>query len=305
MKNLIFKKNNMNDFVIENNVLKKYIGKDRIVRIPDGVEIVGYKSFENCDWIRKVIFPDSVKKIGEYAFKGCEKLNVLKISPLLKDIWNMAFKGCKGLADKNGFVIVNGTLFDYFGNDEVVKVPDNVIKISDDTFEGYECIKKVILPEGLKWLGCNVFKNCKNLESINIPSYIMTWGNGAFRGCKKLADENGFVIDRNNKLIMYYGNDRIVRIPDGVTSIHFNAFDYCESMEFVVIPTSIKKIGEVCGIRDSTIICAEDSYAAEYAEEYGMAYIEIPEDEFQSGLTQEDIEEYIEQYQKEKEGLSL
>ena len=50
-------KNNRNDFVIENNVLKKYVGNDKIVRIPDGVKIVGYKSFKNCDWIRKVILP--------------------------------------------------------------------------------------------------------------------------------------------------------------------------------------------------------------------------------------------------------
>ncbi len=44
---------NLNDFVIENGVLKKYKGKDSEVTIPNGV-----------------------KKIGEWAFSGCKKLTI-------------------------------------------------------------------------------------------------------------------------------------------------------------------------------------------------------------------------------------
>ena len=98
-----------------------------------------------------------------------------------------------------------------------------------------------------------------------------------------------------------------VVIPNNYTSLSKDSFKNTNLMEIVVIPNSIKEIekGTFDDFEDLIIICAEDSYAAEYAEENDMAYIEIPEDEFQSSLTQEDIEEYIEQYQKEKEGLTL
>ena len=221
-------KNNRNDFVIENNVLKKYVGNDKIVRIPDGVKIVGYKSFKNCDWIRKVILPDSLNKIEEYAFSGCENLYDLKFSPLillpLIKIESRAFEGCKKLVDENGFVIVNNVLFNFFGNDEVVKVPDNVTLILDGVFEGCTWIKKAILPEGLKWFGSEVFKNCDNLESIYIPSNINIRGMDNFKGCKKLADENGFVIV-NNVLFDYFGNDEVVKVPDNVTIISYGVFE--------------------------------------------------------------------------------
>ncbi len=33
--------NNNNNFIIENNVLIKYVGKDKIVTIPDGIISIG------------------------------------------------------------------------------------------------------------------------------------------------------------------------------------------------------------------------------------------------------------------------
>ena len=138
-----------------------------------------------------------------------------------------------------------------------------------------------------------------------------------------------FVIE-DGVLLEYRGTDEIVIIPDSVKEIADCVFANFHSIESIIFPNSIKKIGDrVCYNCTSlksvlipnsaehiypsaffecdnlTIICAEDNYASRYAEENDMAYIEIPEDEFQVGLTQENIEKYIEKYQKEKEGLTL
>ena len=132
------KMSNLNDFVIEDGVLKKYSGNDTDVVIPDGVtEIYGSffgGAFKDCTTLTSITFPNSVTKIGECAFKGCTSLTSITIPEGVKVIGNEAFrccsslknviipesvneisstsfKECKTLADKNGFVIIKNTIF--------------------------------------------------------------------------------------------------------------------------------------------------------------------------------------------------
>ena len=93
------------DFVIENGVLKQYTGPGGDVVIPDGVTDIGNGAFKNCLSITSITWPGSVKSIAGNAFEGC-----------------------KGLADKDGFVIVNNILFDYLGPGGGVSVPESVKK---------------------------------------------------------------------------------------------------------------------------------------------------------------------------------
>ena len=58
----------INDFVIENGVLKKYNGSEQIVNIPDGVIAIGDSAFEGCLSLESVVIPDSVISIGDKAF---------------------------------------------------------------------------------------------------------------------------------------------------------------------------------------------------------------------------------------------
>jgi hypothetical protein len=53
---------NINDFVIEDGVLKKYIGSDSEVIIPDGVESVDGDVFTYCKSLTSLSLPDSVTK---------------------------------------------------------------------------------------------------------------------------------------------------------------------------------------------------------------------------------------------------
>ena len=164
---------------------------------------------------------------------------------------------------KNDFVVENGVLVKYIGNDEVVNVPDGIITVDEECFFELDCLKQVILPPSTQVIGKAAFARCKNLEMFSLQG--------------------------------------------GITTIEKYTFYACENLKHLFIPSSVNKIEEQAleECHKLTIICAEDSYAAEYAEENGIPYIEVPEDEFQAVLTQEDIEEYIEQYQKEKEGLTL
>ena len=61
---------NASDFIIENGVLKKYVGPGGDVVIPDGVASIGAKVFGTAKGVESVFLPDSVTAIGDRAFYG-------------------------------------------------------------------------------------------------------------------------------------------------------------------------------------------------------------------------------------------
>lgn len=64
-----------------------------------------------------------------------------------------------------------------------------------------------------------------------------------------------------------------VIIPDTVTKIGWFAFRECSALKTITIPNSVSSIGYSAFPQDSngfTIICASDSFAAKYADSYGI-----------------------------------
>ena len=51
---------NASDFVIENGVLKKYVGPGGDVVIPDNVKEIGYETFKGCKALSSVTFGSHV-----------------------------------------------------------------------------------------------------------------------------------------------------------------------------------------------------------------------------------------------------
>ena len=58
---------NASDFIIENGVLIKYVGKGGTVTVPDEVVKIGDNAFEKCSKLTEIILPDGLLEIGEHA----------------------------------------------------------------------------------------------------------------------------------------------------------------------------------------------------------------------------------------------
>lgn len=85
------------DFIIEKNVLKKYLGTDSHVLVPDNVTAIGDRAFKNQKKIITVTLPENITSIGHYAFSGCISLTSIEIPETVTIIGDYAFNGCKRL----------------------------------------------------------------------------------------------------------------------------------------------------------------------------------------------------------------
>lgn len=246
------------------------------VSIPEEITYIDSDTFASCRELKRVILPDNLKSVGPRAFENCRELAEINFPSTIDEVGIDAFKGCNKVTAparrnqetdprENGFVIINGVLSSYSGDDRVVRIPEGVTRINDGAFQKNSRISKVILPDSLTSIGSVAFYECYNLRDINISSKVTDIENNAFIDCRKLADENGFVIF-NNTLFGYYGDDDIVVIPEGVETIGScsfginnnifeevvlpetvdvikeNAFSCCRNMKSIAMPKSMKKI---------------------------------------------------------------
>ena len=87
----------LNEFEIEEGVLKKYNGLSSVVEIPDHVIVIGSKAFEDLREIKEVHLSESVEEIEDNAFSGCDNLKTVYLTESLKKIGSYAFSECSSL----------------------------------------------------------------------------------------------------------------------------------------------------------------------------------------------------------------
>lgn len=150
------------------------------------VVAIGAYAFHCCSSLTRVEMPDSVTKIECSAFESCRNLVNLVLPKSLKpDIH--AFRGCPGLADDNGYVIVNGELFNYYGEEINLTIPSTVESIAPFAFVKTKGITSVILPDTMRIIGAYTFSDCTNLTSVTIPDSVTYIYDEAFKRCDKIV----------------------------------------------------------------------------------------------------------------------
>ena len=74
---------------------------------------------------------------------------------------------------------------DYSDRSEGLIVPAGVTRIADEVFNDRRCVRKVVLPEGLREIGKKAFYECA-LDEINLPSTLEKIGEKAFSYAERL-----------------------------------------------------------------------------------------------------------------------
>ena len=215
---------------------------------------IGDFTFARRENLRSVTIPDSVTSIGEYAFEDCANLTSVAIPNSVTSIGTGAFRNCNKL--------------------ESVTIPESVTNIGEYAFDLCVNLTSVVIPDGVTSIGTGAFEFCKNVKSVTIPNSVTSIGDSAFSGCDSLASVA--IPDSVTSIEQYTfsscENLRSVTISESVTNIGYRAFGGCKNLTSVTIPDSVTNIDRnAFSDCPATIICGQDSYAAQYARENKIA----------------------------------
>ena len=148
--------------------------------------------------------------------------------------------------DKDNFIIdENGVLTGYKGYKTFVKIPDTVKTIGDNAFKNNDMIRNIYIPDSVTSIGVDAFYDCDQLTSVFIPDSVTSVGSSCFYSCNNLTyaklPQNMNVVSSH----MFYECKKLETVVFGmnVTEIGSYAFYNCSQLK-VDLPGNIEKIGD-------------------------------------------------------------
>ena len=137
---------NASDFIIENGILKKYVGPGGDVVVPEGVTEIGDEAFRGCNSLTGITVQEGVSSIGKRAFYNCSRLTDINLPASVKRIDDWAFNGCSslpGITLPKGIEIVGFSAFSDCSSLTSIVLPSDV-SLGNCLFDGCY-IKQIIV----------------------------------------------------------------------------------------------------------------------------------------------------------------
>lgn len=162
-------------------------------------------------------------------------------------------------------------LTSYLGTETIVEIPAEIEGYTiiglEGTFKENQHIEKVIIPDGIEFLGDETFSRCRKLYDIDLPDSIQRFGWNCFQysglktikipaSIEEIGGMNFFYCESLESVD--FGDSKIKKICNGAFSFCFNLksielpktleiidespFLHCDSLEEFIIPENLKKI---------------------------------------------------------------
>ncbi len=193
------------------------------VTLPDGLLSIGDEAFRGCG-LTALVLPDGVTALGASALRDCPSLREVHLSASLTTLGEFALRGCPALWDisipaentvfyeedgclikrdsgklivgvngatipKEGIYIIGEAAFEGRAYLEIVVVPESVRQIQDDAFRDCKGMTRFYFPTaGALRLGDRILSGCTGLTMLELSSNIQTIGENMFEGCTALED---------------------------------------------------------------------------------------------------------------------
>ena len=157
----------------------------------------------------------------------------------------------------SAFIIENGRLLSYTGEETKVYVPSHVNEIANGAFSQNKTITAVIIPAGVTKIESSAFTACANLAEISIseenPSYVSVngvvfseYGRTLYIYPSGKADSSYTIpayVDTVAAGAFTWNNYLTsVTLSEGVKTVRQDAFSYCDALASVYIPASVMVI---------------------------------------------------------------
>lgn len=244
------------------------------IDIPANVTSIGDNAFAGSG-LESIVIPANVEKIGSYAFWGCAHMTKAVLNNSPKTIAEGLFSqtAISSINIPSSVETIGSAAFHFCYSLASVTGGENVRSIGSYAFNYCKALTDIELSDSLQSIGGAAFNNCDSLQSIYIPAKVSYIANGGFygaqfAGCHSLSaidvDENnadyssidGILYNKEQTELMqcpagYTGtdSDSLATVPEGVTKIDANAFDYCLGLTRLSLPSTLTEVGNSAFIR--------------------------------------------------------
>ena len=142
--------------------------------VPYLVTAIGQDAFSLCTGLTSVVVPEGVTSIGSFAFYSCSSLTSVTLPTTLTEIRSQAFYGTALIADSSnwdsgGLLYINRYLIASRPEvDSVLVIRDSTLGLGAMSLYYNQCIRVVVLPESLRFIGGLAFADCANIDTIQL-----------------------------------------------------------------------------------------------------------------------------------------
>ena len=204
------------------------------VIIPESVSVLGNQVFYRCSKLISIELPDTITKLGVNLFNGCESLESVRLPSSLTSFPASIFRG------------TNLTSY---------TIPDKIETVDSDTFTDCKNLKIVYLNNNLTTIGNSMFYGCVNLNTLVIGRNVSAIQGIAFAMCGNLKNiiidennvnftvENGAIFNTDKSILVRYPSAISYNIPETVSEISSQCFQYSRVLTNIVIPNTVTIIG--------------------------------------------------------------
>ena len=209
-------------------------------------------TFYNCTSLESVHLPNSLTTIEDRTFYGCSGLRSIEIPTNITTIGYYAFYGCSGLTavhinDLSAWCKMNLSSYSnplhyahnlYINGEKLTKlvIPEDVININNEVFNGCSNLTSVELGKNVKSIGKYTFQFCTGLTSITIPENVKSIGSGAFEECNALTNitiNNSTTIINNFAFYKCPQIANIYLLCENPPKVYSNSFSYYTATLYV------------------------------------------------------------------------
>ena len=208
---------------------------EMVVTMGENVTTIGGSAFDGCDKLSSITLPEKLDTIFSYAFAS-SGLTSLRIPVSVDSIGEGAFRSCGSLANiriedsSKPLSVYNGYYgaFAYEGAEKTVYIGRD-LKLTDTNclFYAYSGeTTSVEFGDMVTTINPNLFNDASKLSSLVIGNGVKTIGERAFYDAAD-ADDLG---------------EMVVTMGENVETIGNNAFDLCEKLMSITLPSTLKLI---------------------------------------------------------------